>query len=143
GPKLPGAFVFTLQPAIHTSVSTDDGSQGVEYFVSVADIRNMLDGRIAVWALSNTSSLSDAAPALKLRVAIIETEPFGVPPDAPQKMGETRLGGLLSEKTEYIATNDQRMQQGVFADGKLWSALTTMVAVGDDPSRRAGIAYVV
>ena len=74
---------------------------------------------------------------------MVGSQPFGVPPDAAQKSGETRLGSLLSEKTEYIATNDQRMQQGVYADGKLWSALTTMVAVGDDPSPHAGIAYFV
>src|SRR5207253_5926332 len=112
-------------------------------FTSVADIRNMLDHRIAVWAISNTASLANEAPTLKLRSTIIGAQPFGVPPDAPQKNGETRLGSLLSEKTEYIATNDQRMQQAVFADGKLWSALTTMVAVGDDPSPHAGIAYFV
>jgi len=142
-PKLAGGFAFSVQPSVQSSFPADDSANGVEYFTSVADIRNMLDHRIAIWAISNTASLANEAPALKLRTAIIETQPFGVPPDAPQKMGETRLGGLLSEKTEYIATNDQRMQQGVFADGKLWSALTTMVAVGDDPSPRAGIAYFV
>src|SRR5205085_3217403 len=82
-------------------------------------------------------------PALKLRVLMVGSQPFGVPPDAAQKSGETRLGSLLSEKTEYIATNDQRMQQAVFANGKVWSALTTMVAVGDDPNPHAGIAYFV
>jgi hypothetical protein len=142
-PKLPGGFAFTLQPAIHASVVGDDAAHGIEYFTSVADIRNMLDRRIAVWALSNTASLADASPALKLRVAIIGSEPFGVPPDAPQKAGETKLGSLLAEKQEFIATNDQRMQQAVFADGKLWSALTTMVAIDNDPAPHAAIAYFV
>ena len=142
-PRLPGGFAFSVQPSIRSSFTPDDSPNGVEYFTSVADIRNMLDRRIAVWAISNTVSLANAAPALKLKVAMVGTEPFGVPPDAPQKTGETRLGSLLSEKTEYIATNDQRMQQGTFADGRLWSALTTMVAVGDDPSPHAGVAYFV
>lgn len=141
GAKLPGGFAFSLQPAIRNSFETDDTAHGVEYFASVADIRNMLDRRIAVWAVSNTASLADPSPSLKLRPAIVGSEPFGVPPDAAQKAGETELGSLVGEKQRFIATNDQRMQQAVFADGKLWSALTTIVAVGNDPNPHAGIAY--
>lgn len=141
-PKLPGGFAFSVQPSIRSSPAVDEAN-GVEYLTSVADIRNMLDRRIAVWAITNTASLVNQTPALKLRNTIVGTQPFGVPPDAAQKTGETRLGSLLSEKTEYIATNDQRMQQPVFADGTLWSALTTMVAIGDDPTPHAGIAYFV
>lgn len=142
-PKLPGGFAFSVQPSIRSSLASDDAANGVEYLTSVADIRNMLDRRVAVWAITNTASLANATPALKLKNAIIATQPFGVPPDAAQKVGETRLGSLLSEKTEYIATNDQRMEQAVFAGGKLWSALTTMVAIDDDPTPHAGIAYFV
>lgn len=141
GPKLPGGFAFSLQPAIHPSFSSDDYAHGIEYFTSVADIRNMFDHRIAVWALTNTASLNDAAPALKLRGTIVDTEAFGIPPDAPQPAGPTELGSLVSETQSYIATNDQRMQQAVFAGGKLWSALTTMVALDKDPYPHAGIAY--
>lgn len=142
-PKLPGGFAFSLQPSIRSSFTPDGSANGVEYFTSVADIRNMLDSRVAVWAITNTASLANEVPLLKLKSAIVGTQPFGVPPDARQKVGETRLGSLLSEKIEYIATNDQRMQQAVFAGGNLWSALTTMVAVGDDPNPHAGIAYFV
>ena len=142
-PKLAGGFAFSVQPSVRSGHTPDDPANGLEYFTSVADIRNMLDHRIAVWAISNTASLANEAPTLKLRSTIIGAQPFGVPPDAPQKNGETRLGSLLSQKTEYIATNDQRMQQAVFADGELWSALTTMVAIGEDPSPHAGIAYFV
>ena len=142
-PKLPGGFAFSLQPATQPSFASDDSSHGIEYLTSVADIRNMLDRRIAVWAISNTASLADATPSLRLRTAIVGSEPFGVPPDAAQKQGETELGSLVGEKEQFVATNDQRMQQTVFADGKLWSALTTIVAIGNDPNPHAGIAYFV
>lgn len=141
GVKLRGGFAFSVQPATQSSFGTDDAAQGVEYFSSVADIRNMLDRRIAVWAISNTSSLEDSVPSLRLRNTIVQSEPFGLPPDARQKTGETELGSLVAEKQSFIATNDQRMQQAVFANGQLWSALTTMVAIGNDPVPRAGIAY--
>ncbi len=141
GPKLRGGFAFSVQPAKQSSFSSDDSAHGVEYFSSVADIRNMLDRRIAVWAITNTVSLADAVPTLKLQNAIVDTEPFGVPPDAPQRAGNTELGSLVDEKVQFIATNDHRMQQTVFSGGKLWSALTTIVAVGSEPLPRAGIAY--
>jgi hypothetical protein len=141
-PRLPTGFAFSVQPAIEARPEADGASvNGVEYFTGVADIRNMLDHRIAVWALTNTASLVNAAPALRLQNVIVETEPFGVPPDALQKTGSTELGSLVAEKEEFIATNDDRMQQPVFAAGRLWSALTTIVAVGNDPTPHAGIAY--
>ena len=140
-PKLPGGFAFSLQPAIRSSFETDDASHGIEYFTSVADIRNMFDQRIAVWALTNTESLIDVAPALRLQSVLVSTEAFGVPPDAVQKAGSTELASLVAESQEFIATNDDRMQQSVFAEGKLWSALTTMLVIGNDPTPHAGIAY--
>jgi hypothetical protein len=143
GPTLPGGFPFTVQPAMPAGFSSGDATHGVEYFVSVADVRNMLDRRLAVWALTNTASLADAVPALQLRSAIVGSEAFGVPPDAQQKTGNSELGRLVSEKQAFLATNDQRMQQAVFADGKLWSALTTIVAIGNDPTPHSGIAYFV
>ncbi len=141
GPKLPGGFAFSVQPAKQSSFSSDDSGNGVEYFSSVADIRNMLDRHIAVWAITNTASLADAVPNLRLQNAIVDTEPFGVPPDAPQRAGNTELGSLVAEKVQFIATNDHRMQQTLFSGGKLWSALTTIVAVGNNPMPHAGIAY--
>lgn len=143
GPKLQGGFAFSLQPAIRSSFGTDDSAHGVEYFTSVADIRNMFDHRVGVWALTNTASLGDAVPALKLQSTIVTTEPFGIPPDATQPPGSTELGSLVSETESFVATNDQRMQQAVFSGGKLWSALTTMIAIDDDPNPHAGIAYFV
>jgi len=141
GPKSAGGFAFSLQPATNSSFGTDDGAHGIEYLVSVADIRNMLDHRIAIWAISNTASLADSAPALKLRNVIIDTQPFGVPPDAEQKAGNTELGSLVSEREQFISTGDHRMQQATFANGSLWCALTTIVALGSDPAPHAGIAY--
>ena len=143
GPKLQGGFAFSLQPAIRSSFGTDDSAHGVEYFTSVADIRNMFDHRVGVWVLTNTASLGDAVPAPKLQSTIVTTEPFGIPPDAAQPPGPTELGSLVSETEPFVATNDQRMQQAVFSGGKLWSALTTMMAIDNDPNPHAGIAYFV
>lgn len=141
-PRLAGGLAFSIQPSFARLASAEgEPSGGVEYMMSTADIRNALDDRIAVWAMSNTASLNDASPAPKLHSVIVKTESFAMPPDAQQESGDTELGSLAGEKPQRIATNDHRLQQTFFAGGTLWSALTTMVALAKDPNPHAGIAY--
>jgi hypothetical protein len=52
------------------------------------------------------------------------------------------LGVVSKEKLELIASNDDRMQQTVFAAGHLWSALNTVVKP-ENGVVRAGIAYFI
>src|SRR5262249_36338042 len=100
-------------------------------------------------SLSNTRSLKLAMPTLALKHVIIASETFGVPPDAEQKAGPTPLGTALGEPEELVATNDQRMQQAMFVDGQLWSAVTTSVKQGPncltgfESDCKAGIAWFV
>lgn len=141
-PRIASGLAFSIQPSFSRLTSAEDEpSGGVEYMMSIADIRNVLDNRVAVWAMSNTASLNDASPAPKLHSAMVKTESFAMPPDAQQQAGDTELGSLAGEKPQRIETNDHRLQQTFFAGGTLWSALTTMVAFPKDPSPHAGIAY--
>ena len=104
---------------------------------------------MAVWALSNTRSLSSASPSVALSHVVIPSETFGVPNDALQKIGPIFLGNLIGEPEEVVQTNDQRMSQVVFARGLLWTALTTSVkqgpncVTGFERDCKAGIAWFV
>jgi len=120
---------------------TNDGPGGVEYFLSALDFFNQLDNRIAIWALSNTASLSTPTPDVELTKVIITSETYGFPPSAEQRPGPTPLRDFLgdNEPLEKLHTNDDRMQQVVFADGKLWAGLNTVVQQRNGP--RAGIAF--
>ncbi len=120
---------------------TNDGPGGVEYFLSALDFFNQLDNRIAVWALSNTASLSTPTPDVELTKVIITSETYGFPPSAEQRPGPTPLRDFLgdNEPLEKLHTNDDRMQQVVFADGKLWAGLNTVVQQRN--GLRAGIAF--
>ncbi len=120
---------------------TNDGPGGVEYFLSALDFFNQLDNRIAVWALSNTASLSTPTPDVELTKVIITSETYGFPPSAEQRPGPTPLRDFFGdiEPIEKLHTNDDRMQQVVFADGKLWAGLNTVVQQRNGP--RAGIAF--
>jgi hypothetical protein len=129
---------YSIQPASSPDLSNENRS-GVEYFLSALDFFGTLDNRIAVWALTNTSSLTQAASSVSLTNVVINSEVYGQPPLASQEAGPYPLGQSLGDPEETINTDDDRMQQVVYASGHLWGALTTIVS--DGTNLNAGIAY--
>lgn len=146
------SFAFGIQPAtVPPSGSFDLDHGGTEFFVSSLDFTGTLDDRLAVWALTNTSSL-DTTPNLSLTHRVITTEVYGQSPDAQQKPGPTPLRDLIAATSfpfgqfnnhlELVTSNDDRMQQVVFADGKLWTSLNTVVKTPTGPVR-TGVAFFI
>jgi len=143
---LPEGVAYSIMPAKPLRVpQTNDVPGGVEYFLSALNVFNQLDNRIAVWAVSNTASLSTPTPDVELTKVIITSETYGAPPSAEQRPGPTPLRDFLRdflgdiEPLEKLHTNNDRMQQVIFADGKLWAGLNTVVQQRNGP--RAGIAF--
>jgi hypothetical protein len=127
--------------------------------------------QVIVWTLANTSSLNSATPTLTLSNRVVGVNDYAIPPkqhqpgsgtppstDVPQghcindTTTETILGigcwrllfGTEPAHNEVVSTpdsNDTRMQQVTFANGKLWGALDTAVTVGG--TNRAGVAYYI
>ncbi len=131
-------IAYSVQPASSPDLSDED-RPGVEYFLSALDFLGTLDNRIAVWAMGNTSSLASATPSVTLTDVIVRSEAYGLPPNAPQKAGPYPLGQSLGEPEELIDSDDDRMQNVVYASGHLWGGLTTIVS--DGTNTNAGIAY--
>ncbi|WP_437664997.1 hypothetical protein [Sorangium sp. So ce1182] len=142
-PLLGGAG-FGLQPAVIPPHGRFEARRrGTEYFVS--SVRSALPvEQISVWAATNTASLEGCAPDLGLDQVFVASQPYAQPPPALQKPGPTPLRRLLQsmgfdEPLERLDIMDDRMQQVYFADGKLWSALSTGIAFPE----RAGIAWFI
>ncbi len=129
---------YSVQPASSPDLDEEEGS-GVEYFASALDFFNLMDNRIAIWAITNTRSLSNPVPNVSLTNTIVSSEVYGVPPDAPQKAGPYPLGQSLGNPEGLLSTGDDRMQNAVFASGHLWAGLNTVVSDGTNVN--AGIAY--
>jgi hypothetical protein len=157
---------FTIWPATSPASQYATGNRGTEYFLSstAADEVQCPDfsctgtgssDNILQWTLTNTRSLN-SSPALTLSNASIHVQQYSVPPKATQKAGPTPLRDCLNDTTcatflngapdpfapevEYaLDSNDTRMQQVTFADGKLWGALDTAVTVNGTPV--AGVAF--
>lgn len=132
---------YSLQPATSPSGDSEDAAGGTEYFLSALDFTGTLDNRIAVWALTNTGSLRGAKPDVALASLVLASETYGQPPAADQKAGPIPLGNLAGDPLAAIETNDDRLNQVVFADGKLFSGVNTVLTVNGE--QRAGIAYFV
>jgi hypothetical protein len=127
---------YTIQPATTPSGGTYELSQaGTEYFLSALDFNAGLDNRIAVWAMTGTSTLG-TTNQVTLTSKVLASEAYGQPPDAEQKDGPTPLkdaeaAGLEGVKSvehlELLAGNDDRMNEVKYADGKLWGDVNTAV----------------
>ena len=160
---------FTVWPAISPAgqYRTDDG--GTQFFLS-SDAAAEANGpgssnRLFLWRLTNTSSLDSASPALSLSSLAVPVNAYAIPPKAEQKAGNFPLGQCLNNTTlstpfgpgcwrlvidtepahnevlSHLDSNDTRMQQVVYANGKLWGALDTAVTV--EGVNRAGILWFI
>jgi hypothetical protein len=155
---------FTVMPATSAaSFATDAG--GTEYFVSSLAVFFGLTDQLVLWALTNTQALTlGAAPSLSN--ALVGTEAYGNPPRANQPGSGTNdatkdwpLGQCLQdavcnaflgqtavthpETIGKLNANDSRVGQVTYANGKLWTALSTGIVSDTDPSVRVGVAYFV
>jgi hypothetical protein len=142
-------FGFSIQPAaVPPGGSFETGNGGTEYFVSSLDFSGTLANQLAVWALTNTSSL-DTTPDLHLSFQFTTTEVYGQSPSAQQKSGPTpqldvlaALPGHSENHLELVDTGDDRMMQVIFANGNLWTGLNSVVKTLQGPVR-TGVAWFI
>jgi hypothetical protein len=163
---------FTVWPAQSVGTNYDSDNGGTEFLLSSLAVffDSGESNQLLVWSLTNTNSLDTASPTLGLDIKVLDTLTYSVPPSSNQKAGNTPLGdcvaglaplptcwaviaGASSSFNNFrpydLDSNDSRMQQVYYANGKLWSALDTGVNIAGDVDgsgnqiTRAGIAYFV
>jgi hypothetical protein len=127
---------YSVQPADSVG-GFATGHGGTEYFLSALQFGPApLDNRIAIWSLTGTGSLNGLHPSLKLQSHVMSSEVYGQPNPAVQRNGLLSLNTTLT----LLNSNDDRMNQVVYANGMLWSGVNTIVTTKDG-STRVGIAY--
>ena len=127
---LPGVeFSFSIQPSF--APPTDPGEAGTEYFVQAMRALR-LEQSVAVWALGNTAAIDTDPTQLTLQLAVLPSQIYARPVSAVQKAGSTPLaeraarGGARGPANEQnLDGGDHRLQQVMFAGGKLWTSLGT------------------
>jgi hypothetical protein len=121
-------FEFTVFPAY-----TPPGggpllaNGGTQFFVS-SHFVTTTEHSLAIWALTNTSSLNSANPNLDLRAVVVETQPYHFPTTAAvQKKGFHPLGESLGEPVEKLDSGDFRTISATYSSGRLWSTLNSQM----------------
>jgi hypothetical protein len=162
---------FTVWPATAPQGSSSPANGGTEFFLSsdAAEEASGAPGssstRVLVWSLTGTSTLAQNRPDLDLDRKIVQVGRYSPPPASEQKKGNTPLRQCINDTdrktpagkgcwrllfTEEPAhdevlspldSNDSRMQQVWYADGKLFGALDTGVKIRGDSL--AGINWFV
>lgn len=130
-----GGVAFSIQPATSPNSGYDSSAGGTEYFQSALDFGaapalGTRANQIAVWNLTNTSSLNTTTPAPALHVTVVPSEEYTQPPNATQKSGPL----VLNTRLPLVDGNDDRMMQVVYAGGHLWSGLNTAVKTPQGPT---------
>ena len=137
----------TLQPATSPSGVYNTGNRGTEFLMQSHDTvpcnprgtenPSVIQG-LTVWALTNTSALASNL-ALQLTATNLASQSYGKPVPQTQQDGPRPLGDSLHAPNPQPTANDDRLNQVVYAAGKLWAAVNTIVA----PGRRDGVAWFI
>ncbi|TMB56690.1 MAG: hypothetical protein E6J47_04475 [Chloroflexi bacterium] len=153
-PTLAEGQAYSLQPTTTPAgASSASVNNGTEYFLSALEFTGGLDNRIALWALTNTGSLS-STPALSMHVKVLDSEVYGLPAAIQQRSGPAPLRALLktslassvlgvrpaSLPISLVQSNDDRMNQAIYLNGHVWGALNTRMK-SPTGAIRTGIAW--
>jgi len=168
-PTLPyGIPGFTVWPSLSPGTNFRTDNSGTEFALSSLAVFSNTGAfnQLVMWELTNTLSLG-TSPAVVLTTGLVDTQTYAVPPRSTQKAGDFPLGQCLADGTistpfgigcwrfqvippptgpfpqtePRLPSNDSRMQQVSYANGKLWAALDTAVTVNGNP--QAGAAFFV
>jgi hypothetical protein len=156
----PGFTIWPAQSPRDRDYSRDEN--GTEFFLSsnAAEEATGVPGgtssnTIVTWAMSNTRSLDSSSPDPRLHDTRVHVTTYAIPPKANQKPGPFPLGQCMTDPTCSAAfrlpnvaqtespldSNDTRMQQTTYVNGKLYGALDTVVTI--EGRKLAGIAWYI
>lgn len=134
-------------PAYHVQPANSYGNAPAEFLLSSLDPNGTFDNRLAVWAVSNETSVTTNRGMPSLSVRIIGSEAYGVPPNAQTPpgfcSGSLCRAGKSAPTTGIVQTDFDAMQETQYINGQLIGALNTGVTVSGDTASRSGVAWFV
>ena len=124
-------FEFRLWPAyIPPGQSPVLTNGGTEYFLS-SNVAGNNGSQIAVWALTNTSSLDTASPNLHLKMTLVNTRAYHFPNfGVPQQDGFHPLGASLNDPVEQLDAGNDTISSCEYVNGHLWATLSSSMNDG-------------
>ena len=136
-------FEFAIQPVttpIGASYYLANG--GGEFFVSTA-ISGEIDNQVAVWLMTNTSSLSNPTPNTALTRINTDVLAYTAPWNVPQMNGPIPYGNTFGVvQPSYLDGGDQRLLSAMYAGGRIYATWATL-AQDELGNNVDGAAYVI
>jgi hypothetical protein len=156
---------FTIWPAQSPTVADYSSSaRGTEFFLSsnaaeeATGTPDYISNSIVTWSLTNTASLDSRTPNPRLANTRVAVDTYSLPPPANQKAGPVPLAECLNQDAcatvllggpdpfkpnveGPLDSNDTRMQQVSYVNGRLVGALDTAVTISG--KKQAGIAWYI
>jgi hypothetical protein len=170
--RVSGSPGFTLAPAQSNPGDYATTGNGTEYFLSTIAGDGSETGnptgsanKIAVWALTNTATLADKNPKVRLTPAVVGSQDYVFPPLSNQKAGPIPLGECINDVAGLLGgghscwellfnkepahdevlsspdSSDTREFQVWYRGGHLYGSAGTAVNVSGDSTTRAGVAW--
>ncbi|MBO1766627.1 hypothetical protein [Allobranchiibius sp. GilTou38] len=132
-------------PGYHVQPANTVANAPAEFMLSSLDPNSTFDNRLAVWAVTNESSVTTGHGMPSLSVRVIGSEAYGFPPNAQTPPGfcngKACDAGLPT--TGVLQTDFDAMQETQYINGRLVGALNTGVTVVGDTVARSGVAWFV
>jgi hypothetical protein len=124
---------YSLQPATVPPGGAYESAQGgTLYFASALDFAGTGDNRIALWALTNTSSVDGPNPDFGLQRRNVQTEEYASPGgQVAQRPGDVPLGDAVGEAENGLDGGSDETQPTKFAAGDVWTIVDTLTESGN------------
>ena len=135
--RIDGDPSFTVQPA--TTPAGGSYAPDRQYFLSTTDFDTVKESKIGVWALSNTDSLDQKSPAVRLTRSTIPSLTYALEPNVKQKPGRAPLADLAEEPLNSLDSGSD-MSEVKYVKGRLFGAIGT--AVGPKGDQRDGVLWL-
>lgn len=128
---------FTVQPMTVSNGNRFPGNR--QYFLSTTDFDTRRESKIGIWAFSNTDSLDQDKPQLRLTRRTIPSRTYVLEPDTEQRIGRRPLGMSVGEPLNKLDSQSD-MTEPMYSRGRLWAAIST--AVGRGEHQRIGVLWM-
>jgi hypothetical protein len=145
---------YSIQPALtpNSVYTTDRG--GTEFAMSALDWFFSTDDRVALWAITGTTTINQVFPSIGIQYAIFQGQSYGFPgtSGSAQREGPTPFGdfffGPPSPGATPLGTGDDRMNEVKFVKTRtnayVIGGVNTIIKVPNafgQLNQRVGIAY--
>lgn len=132
-----GIVVTSLQPAISTSSTNTEFLANSFPFLDAAQVQpNPIANTLGFWKVTGDSNVTTGNfNAVVMSAKIVTSESYSFP------VAAVSTGSGARRSSAFLNPDDSRLQACQFVSGDMWCALTTAIAIKNDPVTRDGVAW--